>query len=81
MGNAIWTTEYFTCPNCGLPYTAIREQHPYKHSGSFSCEVCGGKVHIWSGNYAFFDWEVDKVETPGFGKRWGVYYDRPKRRL
>ena len=28
------------------------------------------KVHAWSGNYEFFDWKVDKVKSPAFGKRW-----------
>ena len=40
-------------------------------SGSFSCDVCGVKVHTWSGLYDFFDWKVDKMESPMFGKRWG----------
>ena len=71
MASDIWTTEYFSCPNCGLPYTATKEQHPDKHSGSFSCEVCGIKVHAWSGNYDFFDWKVDQPKAPVFGKRWG----------
>src|SRR3979490_53584 len=71
MASGIWTTEYFNCPNCGLPYTATREQHPNKHSGSFSCEVCGSKVHAWSGNYDFFDWKVDQARSPMFGKGGG----------
>jgi len=70
MASTIWTTEYFSCPNCGLPYTATREQHATRHTGSFSCEVCGVKVHVWSGNYDFFDWQVDKPNSPMFGKRW-----------
>jgi hypothetical protein len=72
MANSIWTTEYFDCPDCGLPYTATREQHPTnKHAGSFSCVVCGSTVHAWSGNFDFFDWKVDQVKSPVFGKRWG----------
>ena len=70
MASEIWKTEYFSCPNCGLPYTATREQHATKHSGSFSCEVCGVKVHAWSGYYEFFDWKVDQPKSPAFGKRW-----------
>ena len=70
MAGSIWTIEYFSCPSCGLPYTATREQHLYKHSGSFKCEVCATKVYAWSGNYDFFDWKVDKVKSPAFGKRW-----------
>jgi predicted RNA-binding Zn-ribbon protein involved in translation (DUF1610 family) len=71
MAIDIWMTEYFTCPNCGLPYTATREKHPNKHFGSFKCEVCETKVHAWSGNYDFFDWKVGQAKSPVFGKRWG----------
>lgn len=70
MASSIWTIEYFNCPSCGLPYTATREHHPDKHSGKFKCEVCDTKVHEWSGNYDFFDWKVDVVKSPVFGKRW-----------
>ena len=48
-----------------------KKHHPDKHAGSFSCEVCGSKVHAWSGNYDFFDWQIDQVNSPVFGKRWG----------
>ena len=71
MASHVWTIEYFSCPSCGLPYTATREHHPYKHSGSFSCEVCATKIYAWSGNYDFFNWKVDQVKSPVFGKRWG----------
>jgi len=71
MASSIWTIEYFSCHSCGLPYTATREHHPERHSGSFKCEVCATKVHEWSGNYDFFDWKVDQVKSPVFGKRWG----------
>ncbi len=71
MANGLWTTEYFGCPNCGLTYVATREHHPDKRSGSFSCEVCDGKVHVWSGNHDFFDWKVDRANAPVFGRRWG----------
>ena len=71
MASSTWTTEYFSCPNCGLPYTATRERHLTKQSGSFSCEVCGTNVHAWSGNYDFFDWKVDQAKSSIFGKRWG----------
>jgi hypothetical protein len=70
MAGSIWTIEFFSCPNCALPYTATKEQHSTKQTGSFSCEVCGGKVHAWSGNYDFFDWKVDQPTAPVFGKRW-----------
>jgi hypothetical protein len=57
-------------PIAGSLTTATREQHPNKHSGSFSCEVCRGNVHAWSGNYDFFDWKVDQAKPSIFGKRW-----------
>jgi predicted RNA-binding Zn-ribbon protein involved in translation (DUF1610 family) len=69
MASGIWTTEHFTCPDCGMPYTATREEHPDKHSGSFMCRVCGGEVHAWSGVYDFFDWKTDKAKPPVFGKK------------
>jgi len=69
MASGIWTTEYFTCPNCGLAYIATREQHPDKHSGNFNCEVCGVEVHAWSGVYDFFGWKIDQAESPVFGKK------------
>jgi hypothetical protein len=71
MKRDIWTTQYFNCPDCGLPYSATMEQHLHKHSGSFRCEVCGTKVHAWSGNFDFFDWKIDQPKSPAFGKRWG----------
>ncbi len=72
MAGSLWTTEYFSCPNCGLPYAVTKEQHPTRHSGSFRCEVCGVKVHAWSGNYDFFDWRVDQPDASNFGKRWAL---------
>src|ERR1044072_4225713 len=80
MASSIWTIEYFSCPSCGLPYTATREHHPDKHSGKFKCEVCETKVHEWSGNYDFFDWKVDVVKSPVFGKRWSTTALRSLRR-
>jgi len=61
MAGTLWTIEYFGCPNCGLRYTATREPHSGKRSGSFSCEVCGVEVHAWSGKHDFFGWRVDQV--------------------
>jgi hypothetical protein len=69
MARSTWTTEYFDCPKCRMPYTATKEPHPDKHSGSFNCEICGVEVHAWSGPYDFFDWTIDKAESPAFGKR------------
>jgi hypothetical protein len=69
MTSGIWTTEYFDCPNCGMPYTATKEEHPDKRSGSFDCQICGVEVHSWSGAYDFFGWETDKASAPVFGKK------------
>ena len=71
MAAGIWTIEHFTCPNCGMNYVATKEQHSEKQSGSFSCKVCNGEVHAWSGLDGFFDWKIDKAMSPVFGKRWG----------
>jgi hypothetical protein len=70
MAGSLWTTEFFSCPNCGLDYSATREQLSARHSGSFACEICGVEVHAWSGNYDFFDWKIDQPKSPVFGKRW-----------
>ena len=70
MANRIWTTEHFTCPNCGLDYTATKEEHAETRSGSFNCKVCKTEVHAWSGVYDFFDWKAANVRsTPAFGKK------------
>src|SRR5579864_813698 len=70
MAGSIWTTEFFSCPNCGLAYTATKEQHSAGRSGSFACEICGVEVYAWSGDVDFFDWKVDQPKSPVFGKRW-----------
>jgi hypothetical protein len=70
MAGSLWTTEFFSCSKCALPYSAIREPHATRQSGSFKCEVCGGDVHTWSGNDAYFDWKVAQQDAPVFGKRW-----------
>ena len=69
MTSGIWTTEDFTCPGCGMNYTATKEQHPDKHTGSFECRVCQTEVHAWSGLYDFFDWKANNVGAPVFGKK------------
>jgi hypothetical protein len=70
MAGSLFTTEYFSCPSCGLTYSATREQLPAKHSGSFACQVCEAKVHVWSGNFDLFEWKIDQPEAREFGKRW-----------
>jgi hypothetical protein len=69
MAGGIWTTEYFSCPNCGMAYIATKELHPDKRSGSFNCKVCAIEVHAWSGPYDFFGWKADQAKSPVFGKR------------
>jgi len=70
MASSIWTTEHFTCPNCGIEYAATKEQHSSRHSGSFKCEVCKAEVHAWSGVHDFFDWNAANMQsTPVFGKK------------
>jgi hypothetical protein len=67
-----WTTEQFTCPECGMNYTATKEQHPDRHSGnpgSFQCVFCETEVHAWTGLYDFFDWKTVKSGLPVFGKK------------
>ena len=70
MANSIWTIEVFSCPSCGMNYTATREEYAGKHSGHFKCSVCQSLVHTWSGNHHFFGWEAVKSEPPVFGRRW-----------
>ena len=70
MANSIWTTEEFTCPGCGMNYTATKEERSDKHSGSFKCRSCNAEVHAWSGYHIFFDWEAVKPRSLAFGKRW-----------
>jgi hypothetical protein len=71
----IWTTEQFSCPECGMNYTATREQHPDKHSGnagSFQCVFCETEVHAWTSLYDFFDWKTVKSSLPVFGKKTAI---------
>jgi predicted RNA-binding Zn-ribbon protein involved in translation (DUF1610 family) len=69
MANSIWTTEEFTCPSCGMDYTATREEQQDKRSSSFNCMVCGTEVHAWTGNFDFFNWKGIKRKSPVFGKK------------
>jgi hypothetical protein len=69
MANTIWTTEEFTCESCGMNYTATREEHPDRRSGSFNCRICNAEVHSWSGRHHFFNWEPVRSKVPVFGKK------------
>ncbi len=70
MANSIWTIEEFSCPSCGMDYTATREEHAAKHVGHFKCVVCQSVVHSWSAKHHFFGWEAVKTRPPVFGRRW-----------
>jgi hypothetical protein len=70
MANSIWTIEYFTCLKCGMNYSATKEQHQHKYSGSFACKVCASEVHAWSGPYHFYGWKTESMMSPKFGRRW-----------
>ncbi len=72
MANSIWTTEEFTCPECGTDYTATKEEHTDKCSGSFKCPICQAEVHAWSGNHHFFAWQPIRTKQADFGKRWAL---------
>jgi hypothetical protein len=69
MANSIWTLEQFTCPSCGMNYTATREELQGKRSGSFACIVCDAEVHRWSGRHDFFDWTAQRMASPVFGRK------------
>ena len=69
MANSIWTTEEFTCPSCGMDYTATREEQQDKRTASFNCMVCDTEVHAWSGYYDFFNWKGVRSRTPVFGRK------------
>jgi hypothetical protein len=69
MANSIWTTEEFTCPGCGVDYTATREEHHEKRVSSFKCSVCDTEVHAWTGYFDFFNWRVVKAKSPVFGRK------------
>ena len=69
MANTIWTTEEFICESCGMNYTATREDHPDKRSGSFNCRICSAEVPAWSGRHHFFNWQAVRSKVPVFGKK------------
>ena len=69
MANSIWTLEQFTCPGCGMNYTATKEELQNKRSGAFACIVCDAEVHKWSGSVDFFDWTAQRMASPVFGRQ------------
>jgi hypothetical protein len=69
MASSIWTIEEFTCPGCGMDYSATREAHRQKHSGNFECRVCQTEVHAWTGAYDYFGWKAIKRSQPVFGRK------------
>jgi hypothetical protein len=52
-----------------MSYTATREEHQEKRSGSFECRVCNTEVHTWSGFHDFFNWKTVNTTSPVFGKK------------
>ena len=69
MANSIWTTEQFTCPSCGVNYTATREEQREKRTSSYNCSVCETEVHRWSGHHEYFNWEGARTKARVFGKK------------
>jgi len=69
MTKSIWTIEQFTCPGCGLDYTATCEEQRDKRSGSFNCSICETEVHSWSGHHEYFDWKAVRTKARVFGKK------------
>ena len=69
IAGSIWKTEEFTCPGCGVDYTATREEHHEKRTSSFKCSVCDTEVFAWSGYFDFFNWRVVKEKLPVFGRK------------
>ena len=58
MTKSIWTIEQFACPGCGIDYSATREEHRDKRSGSYNCSICETEVHRWSGTHEYFNWQA-----------------------
>ena len=69
MTKSIWTIEQFACPGCGIDYSATREEHRDRRSGSFSCSICETEVHAWSGTHEYFNWEAVRTKSRVFGKK------------
>jgi hypothetical protein len=69
MTKSIWTIEQFACPGCGVDYSATREEHRDKRSGSYNCSVCETEVHRWSGTHEYFNWEAVQMRSRVFGKK------------
>jgi hypothetical protein len=56
-----------------MNYTATKEKHTDKHSGSFKCSICNAEVHAWSGHHHFFRWQAIRDNPTRFGKRWSLW--------
>jgi predicted SprT family Zn-dependent metalloprotease len=69
MTKSIWTIEQFACPGCGIDYSATREEHRDKRSGSFNCSICETEVHRWSGYHEYFNWQGAPTRARVFGKK------------
>jgi predicted RNA-binding Zn-ribbon protein involved in translation (DUF1610 family) len=69
MTKSIWTIEQFACPGCGIDYSATREEHSHKRSGSYNCSICETEVHRWSGTHEYFNWQATRTKTRVFGRK------------
>ncbi|WP_194459881.1 hypothetical protein [Bradyrhizobium sp. CCBAU 53421] len=59
-------TVYFTCPGCGIVYSAIQKRggNHSNTSGTFDCEQCGTLVHHWAGLYDYIEWRIASLLRP-----------------
>jgi transcription elongation factor Elf1 len=69
MTKSIWTIEQFACPGCGVDYSATREEHRDKRSGSYNCGICETEVHRWSGTHEYFNWQAARTKSRVFGRK------------
>jgi predicted RNA-binding Zn-ribbon protein involved in translation (DUF1610 family) len=69
MTKSIWTIEQFACPGCGIDYSATREEHRDKRSGSYNCSICETEVHRWSGTHEYFNWQAAQTRSRVFGRK------------
>jgi predicted RNA-binding Zn-ribbon protein involved in translation (DUF1610 family) len=69
MTKSIWTIEQFACPGCGIDYSATREEHRDKRSGSYNCSICETEVHRWSGTHEYFNWQAAQTKSRVFGRK------------
>jgi hypothetical protein len=54
------TTVYFVCSKCSLPYRTTQMRRSKPTSGRMNCLDCGARVHHWTGDYDFIDWQPER---------------------